>query len=330
MAHKAFKKPVFRIFSVVSILLLLLAFFTISSAADKKAKHLDEESKQCLTCHAESRYYLTDTTTGDSVKMKMYAELRIDPVNYLNGTHGAFKCTDCHSSDYTTVPHPANVKFETDYTCLDCHGGDEAYASFHFETIEEEYARSVHADSLKDDFNCWSCHNPHSYKLTGPDELIANKVAIDNGMCLNCHGNPIKFEALAEKDTPNLINMHDWLPNQALHFKKVRCIDCHGAQNDSLMVAHLIKPSKEAVRKCVECHSTNSILMSSLYKHEVREKRNQLGFYNGVITNEAYIIGANRNYYLNVASIGMFVLALLGILIHSTLRIVKSRRNANK
>jgi hypothetical protein len=228
------------------------------------------------------------------------------------------------------VPHPSSVKFESGYACLDCHGGDEKYASFHFETIDEEFAQSVHADSLGKDFTCWSCHNPHSYKLTGPKEKVLNKVAIDNGMCLTCHGNAIKFEDLANKEIPNLINMHEWLPNQALHFKNVRCIDCHAAQNDSLMVAHLIKPSKDAVRKCVECHSTNSILMASLYKYSVREKRNKLGFYNGVITNEAYIIGANRNYYLNIASILIFGLALLGIAVHTALRILKLRRNADK
>ncbi len=70
--------------------------------------------------------------------------------------------------------------------------------------------------------------------------------------------------------------------------------------------------------------------MSSLYKHAAREKRNELGFYNGVITNEAYIIGANRNYYLNVASIALFALTLLGIGIHTLLRILKNRSNADK
>lgn len=330
MAQKASKTPVFRTLTATAAVLLGLTFFMVSNAAGKKEKHLDEETRQCLRCHAEARYFLKDTVSGDSVKMKMYAELRIDPVNYLKGTHGAFKCTDCHSSDYTTVPHPASVKFETDYTCLDCHGGDEAYAAFHFETIDEEYARSVHADSLKENFNCWSCHNPHSYRLNDAKVSIADKVAYDNEMCFNCHGNQVNFEILSGKKLPNLISNHDWLPNQALHFKKVRCIDCHAAQNDSLMVAHLIKPSKEAVRKCVECHSTNSILMSSLYKHSVKEKRNELGFYNGVITNEAYIIGANRNYYLNVASIGMFLLTLLGIIIHSTIRIAKARKNGDK
>ncbi len=219
MTNKPIIKPFLKILPVTLLLLLALTIFSGSTASDKKPKQFDDESKQCLKCHGQNYYTLTDTTSGDSVKMKMYAELRIDQVLYLNGTHGAFKCTDCHSSDYTTVPHPASVKFETDYTCLDCHGGDEAYASYHFETIEEEYSRSVHADSLKDAFSCWSCHNPHSYRLSKPGESITDKVAYDNEMCFKCHGNQVNFEILSGKNLPNFISDHDWLPNQALHFK---------------------------------------------------------------------------------------------------------------
>lgn len=330
MTNKTVKRHRRPLAAFIVPVLLLLTIFSVSVASDKKAKSLDDESKQCLKCHSQIKYTLVDTASGDSVKVKMYTELMIDPVSYLNGTHGGFKCTDCHSSDYVNFPHPASVKFESKYTCLDCHGGDEQYASFHFETIDEEYARSVHADSLGEEFTCWSCHNPHTYKLTEKDNSIKNLVAYNNSMCLKCHGNTAVCGTLTDKNITNLIDKHDWLPNQALHFQKVRCIDCHAAQNDSLMVAHLIKPSADAVKKCVECHSTNSILMSSLYKHAAREKRNELGFYNGVITNEAYIIGANRNYYLNVASIALFALTLLGIGIHTILRILKNRRNADK
>lgn len=329
MVHKNYYRPFLKPLTLTAITSLVVILM-VSATSDQKVRTLDDESKHCLSCHGETWYTLTDTSSGDSVRKIMYAELRIDKSKYLEATHGGFKCTDCHSSDYTTVPHPESVKFESQYTCLDCHGGDEQYASFHFETIEEEFSRSVHADSLKGTFTCWSCHNPHTYKLSGPNADINRKVAMDNEMCLTCHGNKLHFEDLAGKTLPNLISRHDWLPNQALHFEKVRCVDCHGAQNDSIAVAHLIKPAKQAVKKCVECHSTNSLLMASLYKHSVREQRSKYGFYNGVIMNEAYVIGANRNYYLNFASISMFALALIGIFIHASLRIAKSRKNANK
>jgi len=66
--------------------------------------------------------------------------------------------------------------------------------------------------------------------------------------------------------------------------------------------------------------------MATLYKHKVQEERSKAGFYNGVIMNEGYVIGANRNYYLGVISLVMFGFVAFGIAIHATLRILKRKR----
>jgi hypothetical protein len=81
-----------------------------------------------------------------------------------------------------------------------------------------------------------------------------------------------------------------------------------------LPVAHLIKPKAEAVKGCNECHSKNSILMASLYKFESKEQRKD-GFLNGIILNQSYVIGANRNEYLNLLSLIVFggVIAVIGV-----------------
>jgi len=63
--------------------------------------------------------------------------------------------------------------------------------------------------------------------------------------------------------------------------------------------------------------------MASLYKFQIREKRNKLGFFNASILSESYIIGANRNYYLNVVSIVIFGLVFTGVLFHGLLRFLK-------
>lgn len=306
--------------------LLFAAFFSVS--AEKPEVQLDEESLNCLKCHSTPRYEFIDSVTGDVAIRKMHTELQIDPVEYTKATHGAFKCTDCHSPDFNIHPHPASTRFEVNYTCMDCHGGDEMYASFNFETIEEEFLKSTHAAHVDEGFSCWSCHNPHTYKLSSKEiGQLTNRVARNNAACLTCHGDVNNYAVLIEKELPDLLISHDFLPNQSLHFRKVRCIDCHAANNDSIMVAHLVLPAEKAVRKCVECHSTNSILMASLYKHQASEKRNELGFYNGVIMNEAYVIGANRNYYLNLASIIIFGMVLVGIGIHATLRYIHRHKN---
>ncbi|GAP42922.1 cytochrome c554 [Lentimicrobium saccharophilum] len=326
MKHWLRKRPAGWVALTTGFIPLLFAIF-LSFGSEKPAVTIDEESKQCLVCHGSHRYELTDTLTGETVTMKMHSELQIDPVEYSKATHGAFKCTDCHSIDYHIHPHPVSTKFEVNYTCMDCHGGDETYASFNFETIEEEYLKSIHATELGNEFSCWSCHNPHTYRLSDkePGQLI-NRVARNNSACLHCHGDINNYAVLIEKELPDLIKSHDWLPNQSLHFRKVRCIDCHASNNDSIMVAHLVLPASESVKNCVECHSTNSILMGSLYKHQAAEKRNKLGFYNGLIMNEAYVIGANRNYYLNIASVVIFIMVLIGIAIHATLRYIHRHR----
>lgn len=316
------KRKGMKYFLILGLLPVLFAAF-LSVSADKPSRQFDEESLKCLECHSSPRYEFKDTLTGDVAVRKMHAELRIDPVEYAKATHGEFKCTDCHSPDFNIHPHPISTRFEINYNCLDCHGGDEMYASFHFETIEEEYLKSTHAANIAEGFSCWSCHNPHTYRLSDKEVgQLTNRVARNNAACLTCHGDVNNYAVLIEKELPDLLISHDFLPNQSLHFRKVRCIDCHAANNDSIMVAHLVLPAEQAVRKCVECHSTNSILMSSLYKHQAAEKRNSLGFYNGVIMNEAYVIGANRNYYLNLASIIIFAMVLIGIGIHATLRYI--------
>jgi hypothetical protein len=66
--------------------------------------------------------------------------------------------------------------------------------------------------------------------------------------------------------------------------------------------------------------------MASLYKYKVQEGRSKAGFYNGVIMNEGYVIGANRNYYLGLISIVMFVCVAAGIIIHASLRIIKRKK----
>ena len=54
--------------------------------------------------------------------------------------------------------------------------------------------------------------------------------------------------------------------------------------------------------------------MASLYKFKSKEQR-QDGFFNGVMLNESYVIGANRNEYLNTFSIIIFffVIGIVGV-----------------
>lgn len=282
-----------------------------------------DENETCLKCHGETKYVLVDDFMGREITQSMCPDKIVDRDEYYSMVHKSFACLDCHAYDYEVFPHPMEARLEEPYQCIDCHGYDENYAQFRFEDIEVEYMESTHATAV-DNFSCWKCHDPHSYKLTVRDDgsTMKEAIAYNNDICLSCHSDFSRFELLTDREEINILETHDWLPNQAAHFGSVRCIECHAAFSDSTLVAHHVQPSDMAVKKCAECHSKNSILMASLYKHEAKESRSKYGFINGVILNEAYVIGANRNTILSFAGILLFIMVLAGISIHIVARII--------
>jgi len=207
---------------------------------------------------------------------------------------------------------------------MDCHGYDETYARYHFESIEAEFSESTHN---REGFNCWSCHDPHSYRafMRNADDL-AEAILYDNNMCLHCHADFTRFSMLTDREEIVLVESHDWLPNQAAHFAKVRCIECHTEINDSILIAHKIMPKSSAVKNCTECHSKDSRLMHTLYKFESLEKRKG-GFVNGIMINNSYVIGANQNVLLNRLSLLVFGLTMLVIAFHIYLRSKKQKKS---
>ena len=284
-----------------------------------------EDNERCFICHGQGRYEYTNKTLGRQVKALMYSERMVNREKFYNSNHKSFSCTDCHSEEYTTFPHSGELRMEQKYNCIDCHGGDEKFAQYHFEEIEAEYQESTHFKLEEYGFSCWSCHDPHTYRINiRNSENLKETILYDNSICLSCHANFDHFQLLTEREEINILKTHEWLPNQAIHFKNVRCIECHTKINDSILVAHLIKPNEEAVRLCNECHSQNSILMATLYKFQSKEQRKS-GFFNGIILNESYVIGANRNEYLNIISLIIFVVMLLIIGVHIAFRIIKKK-----
>jgi len=278
---------------------------------------------QCFKCHGQKTYHYFNEGLDKDVKDRMNPYFIVDSVKFYQSNHASFMCTDCHSPEYENFPHDGALRMEQQFACMDCHGGDDTYAQYQFERIEAEFQESVHSTKHSDDFTCWMCHNPHEYKINARNNKNINEVIVyDNNICLSCHADIDKYQLLSDGTNPNVLVTHDWLPNQKLHFSKVRCIECHTEIDREMLIAHKVLPKEKAVKRCVECHSQNSLLMATLYKFQAVEKRNELGFFNAAILSDHYIIGANRNYYLNVASLIFFGLVLIGIAIHATLRII--------
>ena len=283
-----------------------------------------EDNEACLKCHGETKYIIEDTATGRSKHVRMYSERTIDREAFYTSVHKSFACNDCHSYDYNTFPHSIQTRTEEQFLCLDCHGYDESYAQYHFEDIEVEFQESIHN---MDEFTCWKCHDPHSYKafMRNADDL-REAILYDNNMCLKCHADFDRFSLLTDREEVVVVESHDWLPNQAAHFRTVRCIECHTAINDTILIAHKILPKAEAVKNCTECHSSNSRLMHTLYKFQSLEDRKG-GFMNGSIINNSYVIGANQNTWLNRLSFLVFGMTLLVIAFHTYLRIKKQKKS---
>lgn len=305
--------------------IVLISFFLFGALSFSNAQsYQDPKQHVCLKCHSNQTYTFHNDVTNAEVKRLMNPYYILDTVAISSGVHKSFDCTDCHSAEYEVYPHQANLKLEPLSSCLDCHGGDESYAKYKFEEIQAEVEKSVHHKVYGESFSCSKCHNQHTYAATARNsDNLLEIVDYSNKMCLSCHNDMKKYKLVSGHDNPKLVEVHDWLPNQALHFKHVRCIECHTEVVDSLMVSHNIVGKDQAVKKCVECHSADSRLKASLYKYENLQKRSENGGLSNVLSNSSYVIGTHQSPFLKLLSIIIFLATLGGVIIHSIFRIFK-------
>ena len=286
--------------------------------------YADQNEQNCLVCHGRMVYTLTDTVSGVSRKQLMSQHNVVSPDLFYNSVHWSFNCLDCHSEGFKSFPHPMEARFETSWSCIDCHGYDPNYAQYGFEEIDAEYQKSIHFTATEGLVTCWKCHDAHYYnplarQTTGGRDYILKS----NEMCLRCHGNADIMGLIAETDLGIVLPKHEWLPNVDRHLEAVRCIDCHTRMSDSILVAHEVMPADSAVKSCSDCHNKNSILMGTLYKHASKENRIEKGFVNGVmLRNDSYVIGANRSKFISMAGMLIIGMTLAIGLIHTIFRII--------
>ena len=306
----------------MNILIAVLSLLTLeisSPSTSVNTSSIKEANQYCFRCHSMSTLSYKDETTG------IIKNLSVIPDEYYNSNHKNLGCNDCHSKDFKNFPHDKKLKAENLY-CLNCHKDEPKFKKYHFESIENEFKQSIHYKKLGDKFNCFDCHDPHNFKINARvNKDVKETVLYDNLICLNCHENNSKIKYLTGIILPSLYTSHSWLPHIDLHLKSVRCIDCHTTTN-APGVSHLILAKEKSVKDCVECHSKNSLLLQTLYKFQTKESRDKEGFINAVILNNSYVIGATRNYYLNLLSFIIFGLTLIALAVHGALRIRAKKR----
>jgi predicted CXXCH cytochrome family protein len=291
---------------------------------DALAGQLQKSNGECLACHAASAPSNPPRADLDLAALRHFM---VDADVFTGSNHGGVECKTCHGPGVAVFPHKADARQQISQ-CSECH----AQKVFR---IEAQLEKSVHAIHLADKFTCTTCHDPHRFqaakKLGDPRRIVAQ----DNAMCMGCHQSDRRFHALApDKERADLERAHDWLPNIQLHFKAVRCVECHTPVSTvkSLALSHEILGRSDAGKDCVACHSRQSTLRTRLYRHLVESELETAGFFNTAILRNAYVIGASRNTYLDRIG-GLLVAGTIGAVAgHGLLRFItgcwrRRRRN---
>lgn len=274
----------------------------------------------CLACH--SLRGMAQLPKPD-LNLARLRGLVHDPLVFEASVHGRLACSKCHTEGYEQHPHAADARDMTS-TCLDCHGKIGG-------PIEAEFAESVHARNLADWITCLSCHDPHSMRVARQVADPAQIVAMDNRICLGCHDSDQTFARYApeRKLRPDIDQIHAWLPNTRMHWKAVRCVECHTPLSTGRL-SHQILDKTRATRQCVACHSANSELSTRLYRYLAQQEQRKSGFLNSVMLGNAYVISATRNARLDGFMFSLIGLTVAAVVVHGLLRIFFARRRRSQ
>lgn len=298
--------------------IIILSSAVYGSSGDINAK--------CLKCHASETLKLLDPVSG------IVKDFHVDPTVFAKSNHKNLECKVCHGEGLEKWPHTDSLR--KDLTCITCHGEnsifvkenptyEDKFAGVKAIEIHKEFEKSFHFKKFGDDFSCFSCHDPHEFKRDR--STSKTKIKQDNEMCMSCHVSDKNRGVFADREFPSVENAHNWLPDPEIHWETVRCIDCHTSY-EAPNLSHNILPAEKAVKDCESCHTKNTILMTKLYKYEHQEAVNKNGFVNGVLLNNAYVIGSTRNDFLDNLSIILFILVVLGLVTHGSIRFIAVKK----
>lgn len=311
-----------RALALLALMAASLVFAADAPPSPEELVKIHAANGKCLQCHSAAGLRKPPREGLDLKKLRTYL---VDPDTYTASDHGQMACSKCHGDGYDDHPHAAKAR-EGLTECQDCHARKAM-------RIERQFDKSVHAENLSDTFTCATCHDPHvmsvAAKLRDPHKIVAQ----DNKICLDCHDSDLAFAKMApeKKKRPPIDDIHSWLPNTRLHWKAVRCVECHTPTEDTLSLSHEIQNKDKAEKKCATCHSANTSLNARLYRHLQTEEQNRYGFLNSVILSNSYVVGATRNPSLDLILIGLFLATVVGVIGHGVVRYLMNslRRRKN-
>jgi Class III cytochrome C family len=282
----------------------------------------------CLQCHADGSDFNLLKYKIDLIKLQNpeeFIDYQFDPAVYYGSNHGKLECRVCHIVGKEVYPHLKEAKSQY-LTCTYCHRRDRTDQRFAVKKIEDDFNKSIHVAKAGDKFTCFKCHNPHEFNITDRDKPIREIITDDNRICRGCHSHEPIFETLTEREFPNIMDTHGWLPSAELHWRAIRCVECHTAHTETF--THKILAQDKSEQRCVSCHRRDTILLTTLFKHQAETEISRLGFANAAIFGEVYMIGVTRNIYLDRLALIIFGATLLALIGHGGLRWLSSRQRA--
>lgn len=290
----------------VALIATLASVFFFQADPSSASQSDLERNKPCLRCHGMETFAYVKPETGKLVNLAVSQEL-LDKAD-----HRGNLCVDCHRG-YRKIPHTEQTKAKPD-SCLECHEDEKGFEKYRMNAITAHFKKSVHYKMQPEQFNCFSCHDPHAGRLHKTEDATVTVVEKSNQVCLNCHSALLPFQ-----------ESHSWLPNGQLHQKAVRCLECHTPRPSS--VVHAIEPAAKAEKNCTACHSRNSILLTKLNKYRLGQGENKFGFVNSVVLDDSYILGMTRHPALDKLGIFAVALTISGVSAHGIGRWFSRRRN---
>ena len=233
------------------------------------------------------------------------------------GEHAALDCEDCHvpatTDGFDDVPHQIDAAATA--RCNDCHAGD-------FDDVIADFAGSVHAAALNEEFRCEYCHDPHAPRHPDEDLPPRAHVVRTNDICLGCHADAERYGAVGGKGAApaDLTQSHRWLPRAGKHKRIVLCICCHTpVDHDGV---HEILGKSRAQRRCEACHYQRSPVAEKF----LGEPNRTTWITNDVLFGDAYVKGAMRHRIVDGLLLGILALGALFGLGHGLLRWLAARR----
>ena len=268
----------------------------------------------CLSCH--SREGLA-APPRQGMDMALLAKLLVEQERFEHSDHGKMACKDCHTEAYVPYPHLADAKKRIK-GCVECHQNPS-------KTIQPEFKASSHFKEHSERFTCLSCHDSHTMRKASRLETAHLAAVQDNAMCQSCHDDDARYMALKlpagkpatlnpATQRPDMGKTHDWLPHFDLHLAATRCIDCHSPVVDAGPLSHEVQGKDKALRRCEACHGGDTELGRRLYKRMLLDKPgSEGGFANAALLTEVYVVGANRNQWLEWGAAGALALTALAL-----------------